>query len=199
MILARSSNSGIKLPSYIANQSVPPSLSPFFFSWPAVLLNPPMCSAPRMASVLPANNPAPTHPRHSAPLPPSQAEGRVIQNAPFPLFHFFPVAWEITSSKIPCTKRCGKSCSGTCRSTRSFWQRQSCRSTRRTVTLRRTNASGAPSGLNPVPAPSSPYLFWGTSSTAMSSRPWTSPTWISRCQRNSAKLRKTGHDAGQDV
>ena len=32
------------------------------------------------------------------------------------------------------------------------------------MTLRRTNASRAPSGLSPLPAPCSPCVSWGTSS-----------------------------------
>ena len=45
----------------------------------------------------------------------------------------------------------------------------------------RTNTSWAPSGLSPLPAPSSLCVSGGTSSIVMRPRLWISPTWTSRC------------------
>ena len=43
------------------------------------------------------------------------------------------------------------------------------------MTLRRTNVSRAPSGLSPLPTPSSPCVSWGTSSIVMRPRLWIIP------------------------
>lgn len=70
-----------------------------------------------------------------------------------------------------------------------FWKQWSCRSSWRTMTLRRTNAFPAPSGLSPLPAPNSPCVPWGTSSTVMRPRLWISPTWALRHWRNLTRMR----------
>lgn len=63
--------------------------------------------------------------------------------------------WATKSPMIPCVRRCMKSSMGNHASAASFWRLRSCRSAWRTMTLRKTNASWAPSGLNPLLSPSS--------------------------------------------
>ena len=95
---------------------------------------------------------------------------------------------EQQSPMTPCVRQREKSRRATSQAREVFgdW---SYRSTWRTMTLRKANASWVLSGLRPLPTPSSPYVFWGTSITVMRPRLRIFPTWTLRHWRNSTRIK----------